>query len=148
MKTMAQRRVSMDDSFHLPNFPHMAWVDPSALPAIVSRPSLRARLECILPACPPSKGTKFTGKCTIYGIMDFWHINLPPIFFQKILIFYFEKIPAPYFSFGKNTLPSLSLYQIHVPVNFLLREKGSFSGKRGDDNFPRNKNCKDFFPEK
>ena len=32
METMAQRRGSMDDSFHLPNFPHMAWVDPSALP--------------------------------------------------------------------------------------------------------------------
>ena len=26
METMAQRRVSLDDSFHLPNFPHMAWV--------------------------------------------------------------------------------------------------------------------------
>ena len=48
METMAQRRGSMDDSFHLPNFPHMAWVDPSALPTIVMMPSLRARLECIL----------------------------------------------------------------------------------------------------
>ena len=47
METMAQRHVSMDDSFHLPNFPHMAWVDPSALPAIVIMPSLRARFECI-----------------------------------------------------------------------------------------------------
>ena len=47
METMAQRRSSMDDSFHLPNFPHMAWVDPSALPAIVIMPSLRARFECI-----------------------------------------------------------------------------------------------------
>ena len=47
METMAQRRGSMDDSFHLPNFPHMAWVDPSALPAIVIMPSLRARFECI-----------------------------------------------------------------------------------------------------
>ena len=25
METVAQRRASMDDSFHLPNFPHMAW---------------------------------------------------------------------------------------------------------------------------
>ena len=32
METMAQRRNSMDDSIHLPNFPHMAWVNPSALP--------------------------------------------------------------------------------------------------------------------
>ena len=32
METMAQRRDSMDDSIHLPNFPHMAWVNPSALP--------------------------------------------------------------------------------------------------------------------
>ena len=47
METMAQRRASMDDPFHLPNFPHMAWVDPSALPTIVIMPSLRARLECI-----------------------------------------------------------------------------------------------------
>ena len=47
METVAQRRASMDDSFHLPNFPHMAWVDPSALPTIVIVPSLRARLECI-----------------------------------------------------------------------------------------------------
>ena len=47
METMAQRHVSMDDSFHLPNFPHMAWVDPSALPTIVIMPSLRARFECI-----------------------------------------------------------------------------------------------------
>ena len=47
METMAQHRASMDDSFHLPNFPHMAWVDPSALPTIVIMPSLRARLECI-----------------------------------------------------------------------------------------------------
>ena len=47
METMAQRHVSMDDSIHLPNFPHMAWVDPSALPAIVVIPSLRARFECI-----------------------------------------------------------------------------------------------------
>ena len=37
METMAQRRGSMDDSFHLPNFPHMAWIDPSALPAICPR---------------------------------------------------------------------------------------------------------------
>ena len=47
METMAQRRGTMDDSFHLPNFPHMAWVGPSALPTIVMMPSLRARLECI-----------------------------------------------------------------------------------------------------
>merc|ERR1719370_1736293 len=47
METVAQRRASMDDSFDLPNFPHMAWVDPSALPTIVIVPSLRARLECI-----------------------------------------------------------------------------------------------------
>ena len=46
METMAPRRGSMDDSFHLPNFPRMAWVDPSALPAIVTMPSLRARFEC------------------------------------------------------------------------------------------------------
>ena len=32
MGTMAQRHASIDDSFHLPNFPHMAWVNPSALP--------------------------------------------------------------------------------------------------------------------
>ena len=32
MRTMAQRHASIDDSFHLPNFPHMAWVNPSALP--------------------------------------------------------------------------------------------------------------------
>ena len=32
METMAQRRDLMDDLFHLPNFPHMAWVNPSALP--------------------------------------------------------------------------------------------------------------------
>ena len=48
MEAMAQRRGSMDDSFHLPNFPHMAWVDPSALPTIVIMPSLRARDECIV----------------------------------------------------------------------------------------------------
>ena len=30
---MAQRRGSMDDSFHLPNFPHMAWVDPISSPS-------------------------------------------------------------------------------------------------------------------
>ena len=47
-ETMAQRRGSMDDSFHLPNFPHMARVGPSALPTIVMMPSLRADLECIL----------------------------------------------------------------------------------------------------
>ena len=47
METMAQHRGSMDGSFHQPNFPHMAWVDPSALPAIVILPSLRARFECI-----------------------------------------------------------------------------------------------------
>ena len=46
MEAMAQRRGSMDDSFHLPNFPHMAWVDLSALPTIVIMPSLRARDEC------------------------------------------------------------------------------------------------------
>ena len=40
-ETMAQRRGSINDSFHLPNFPHMAWVDPSALPTIVIVPSLR-----------------------------------------------------------------------------------------------------------
>ena len=40
MLTLAQRRASMDDSFHLPNFPHMAWVGPLALPTIVIMPSL------------------------------------------------------------------------------------------------------------
>ena len=40
METMAQGQVSMDDSFHRHNFPHMVWVDPSALPAIVIMPSL------------------------------------------------------------------------------------------------------------
>ena len=29
---VTQRHASIDDSFHLPNFPHMAWVNPSALP--------------------------------------------------------------------------------------------------------------------
>ena len=48
METNAHHRASMDDLFHLPNFPHMVWVDPSALPTIVMMPSLRARLECIL----------------------------------------------------------------------------------------------------
>ena len=48
MEAMAQHRGSMDDSFHLPNFPHMAWVNPSALPTIVIMPSLRARDECII----------------------------------------------------------------------------------------------------
>ena len=48
METMARRRGSMDDSFHQPNFSHMAWVDLSALPTIVIMPSLRARFECIL----------------------------------------------------------------------------------------------------
>ena len=38
MEAMAQRHVSMDDSFHLPNFPHMAYVDPSALPALAIMP--------------------------------------------------------------------------------------------------------------
>ena len=37
METMAQRRGSMDDSFHRPNLSHMAWVDP-----------LRARFESIV----------------------------------------------------------------------------------------------------
>ena len=40
MDTMAQRCGSMDDSFHLPNFPHMAWVGMSALSTIVIMPSL------------------------------------------------------------------------------------------------------------
>ena len=39
METMAQSRGSMDYSFHLPIFPDMAWLAPSALPV----PSLRAR---------------------------------------------------------------------------------------------------------
>ena len=47
METLAQCHGSRDDSFHLPNFPHMAWVDLSALPAIVIMPSLRARFERI-----------------------------------------------------------------------------------------------------
>ena len=47
METMAPTIGSMDDSFYLPNFPHMAWVDPSELLAIVT-PSLRARIECNL----------------------------------------------------------------------------------------------------
>ena len=48
METMAQRRSSMDDSFHLPNFPHMARASSSALPTIVMMPSLKAQLEFIL----------------------------------------------------------------------------------------------------
>ena len=52
METMAPRRGLMDDSSHLPNFPHMAWVDPLALPTIVIIPSLRARPECIFIALP------------------------------------------------------------------------------------------------
>ena len=32
METLALCCVSMDDSFHLPNFPHMALVNPLALP--------------------------------------------------------------------------------------------------------------------
>ena len=32
METMAQRRDLIDESFHLPNFPQIAWVNPSALP--------------------------------------------------------------------------------------------------------------------
>ena len=38
---MAQRRGSMDDSFHLPNSHHMAWVGPSAMASIVMMPSHR-----------------------------------------------------------------------------------------------------------
>ena len=48
METLAQCRGSRDDSFHLPNFPHMAWVDLSALPTIIIMPSLRARFEWIV----------------------------------------------------------------------------------------------------
>ena len=66
METMAQRRDSMDDSIHLPNFPHMAWVNPSALPndsnyALAKSPTrvhfnfivLQLRHFC-LPSGPPS----------------------------------------------------------------------------------------------
>ena len=51
METMAQRCGSIDVSFHLPNFPHMAWDGLLALPSIVIMPSLWARLECILSHC-------------------------------------------------------------------------------------------------
>ena len=47
IETKAQRRDSMDDSFHLPNFPHShinIWVGLSALPTIVKIPT---RLDCI-----------------------------------------------------------------------------------------------------
>ena len=45
METTAQRR-SMDGSFNLPSFPHMAWVNPSALPndgnyALAKSPTLK-----------------------------------------------------------------------------------------------------------
>ena len=39
MEAMAKLRGSMDDSFHLPDFPHMAWVNLSALPAIAIMPA-------------------------------------------------------------------------------------------------------------
>ena len=65
METMAQRHDSMNDSFHLPNSPHMAWVGPSALPTMVMMPSHKAqqqipeentnnrkRLYCLDPSSP------------------------------------------------------------------------------------------------
>ena len=67
---MAQRHVSMDDSFHLPNFPHMAWVDPSALPAIVIMPSLRARFEGIISSLITLYGLYVESACSNSGKND------------------------------------------------------------------------------
>ena len=41
-KLMIAKIYARKNVLKVPNFPHMAWVDPSALPTIVLMPSLRA----------------------------------------------------------------------------------------------------------